>query len=138
MHQVDRVEVEGFWENHNLKVKLHRDVTFFIGPNGTGKTTLINLIAAVLTGDFQTIEKIPFKKITITLTSTEEAKSPTITVIKTRKKDRPVELIEYRIKKDSQANETRHSMEEFEDMAARRAEMSRRYIADFYRRILRV
>jgi len=88
MHQVDRVDVEGFWDTHNLKVQLHRDVTFFIGANGTGKTTLINLIAAILTGDFLTIERTPFKKITITLTSSETAKAPTISVVKTRKKDR--------------------------------------------------
>jgi energy-coupling factor transporter ATP-binding protein EcfA2 len=135
MHQVDRVEVDGFWETYHFKVEIHRDVTFFIGPNGTGKTTLINLIAAVLTGDFITLEKTPFKKITITLTSTEAAKSPTIVVTKARKKDRPVELIEYRIKKDSHASETRHSMEDFEDTMFRRGEVSRRYMADFYRRL---
>jgi DNA repair exonuclease SbcCD ATPase subunit len=83
MHQIDRIEIEGFWDTHHVKVQLYRDVTFFIGPNGTGKTTLINLLAAALTGDFPTLEKIPFKKLTITLTSSPGAKSPTIVVAKT-------------------------------------------------------
>ena len=135
MHQVDRVEVEGFWDTHNLKVQLHRDVTFFIGPNGTGKTTQINLIAAVLTGDLVTLERTPFKKITITLTSTDSARSPSIVVTKSRKKDRAVELLEYRIRKDRDAPESRHSMEELEELGVRRAEFSRRYVADFYRRM---
>ncbi|WP_316201703.1 MULTISPECIES: AAA family ATPase [unclassified Bradyrhizobium] len=135
MHQVDRVDVEGFWDTHDFKVKLHRDVTFFIGVNGTGKTTLINLIAAVLTGDFFTLERTPFKRITVTLTSTPEAKAPTITVVKSKRKDRSVDLIEYRIKKDANSTESRHSMEEFDDRALRRGEMSKRFLADFYRQM---
>src|SRR6516164_5111242 len=100
MNLIDKFEIDGFWDTHQVKVQLHRDVTFFIGPNGTGKTTLINLLAAALTGDFPTLNKIPFKKITITLTPDEAKKfSPTITISKSRKSDRPVDILDYRIKK---------------------------------------
>lgn len=136
MHQVEKIEIEGFWDTHPVKVDLHRDVTFFIGANGTGKTTLINLLAAALTGDFATLERIAFKKLTITLTSSDNLKSPTIVVLKSRRKERSSELIEYRIKKDKHSTELKFSIEEAEDLILRRGlEIGRRYLHDHYRRL---
>jgi predicted ATP-dependent endonuclease of OLD family len=45
------VEVKGFWWRTTATAKFHDDVTIFIGLNGTGKTTFINLISSVLTVD---------------------------------------------------------------------------------------
>ena len=67
MHHVSKVAVEGFWDTHDFRLQLFPQVTFLIGQNGTGKTTLINLLAAALTADFRTLYRISFKKITITL-----------------------------------------------------------------------
>ena len=44
-----------------------RDVTIFIGLNGTGKTTFINLISAVLTVDIFQLSSLQFEEITINL-----------------------------------------------------------------------
>ena len=136
MHQIEKFEIDGFWDTHHVKAPLHRDVTFFIGPNGTGKTTLINLLAAALTGDFFTLNKIPFKKVIITLTPTEDSKkfSPSITITKSRKNERAVDIIEYKIKKTSSI-ELKFSMDDMDDFIARRAEMHRRYLTDYYRKI---
>src|SRR6516164_2539122 len=114
MNLIDKFEIDGFWDTHQVKAQLHRDVTFFIGPNGTGKTTLINLLAAALTGDFLTLNKIPFKKITISLVPEEPKKfSPSITVSKTRKKDSTVDNLDYLIKKGP-STEFKFSMEEID------------------------
>lgn len=88
MHRITRVTVEGFWETYDFKFSMNEDVTFFIGQNGTGKTTLINLIAAVLTADFRTLDRTPFKKITIHLNQFEKEKSPYISVSKKMRKER--------------------------------------------------
>ena len=72
MHHVSKVAVEGFWDTHDFRLQLFPQVTFLIGQNGTGKTTLINLIAAALTADFRTLYRIAFRKIIITLELVED------------------------------------------------------------------
>jgi recombinational DNA repair ATPase RecF len=134
MHQVEKFDIEGFWDTHHVKAQLHPDVTFFIGPNGTGKTTLINLLAAALTGDFPTLNKIAFKKITITLTPDIKKFSPSIVVSKARKNERSVDIIEYRIKKGP-SSEIKFSMDDVEELLVRRAEMQKRYLYDLHRRV---
>ena len=134
MHLIEKVDVEGFWDTYRLTVALNKDVTFFIGQNGTGRTTLINLLAAALTADFATLEKLPFKKITISLTKDEFGKRPTIIVNKTQRKEKTLELIDYRIKPDEGAPDTKYSLTEDEERIwLRRREMGPRYMQDYYR-----
>ena len=62
------------------------------------KTTVINLIAAVLTADFDRLEKTQFSKIVIGLSPINGRKKPSIEVTKQAKKDLPYENIEYKIR----------------------------------------
>lgn len=135
MHHVVRVAVEGFWETHDLSLNLFPEVTFLIGPNGTGKTTLINLIAAALTADFRTLDRIPFRRVVVTLNRRSLAEEPRITVTKSRRKDRPFDVIEYRFKSgERNAPELKFSLEDLEEQAfVRRRMMSARAHDDFYR-----
>jgi predicted ATPase len=136
MFQIGRIEVEGFWETHHLKVDLFRDVTFFIGPNGTGKTTFINLIAAALTADFATLEKIPFKRITISLVPVDGPQRPVITVSKTPKKERPLPGLEYKIRADKgdNATEQKFSFDEVQEYLYRNTDLASRHVREMYRR----
>ena len=134
MHHIQRIEIEGFWETHNLKMKLHPDVNFFIGSNGTGKTTLINLIAAALTADLPTLIRIPFKKITIGLNSVDKAKNPSITVLKVQGKERSSDAVEYRIKKSEQSDDLRFVMGDPEEVVLRGNQVVRRWTTEHYRR----
>ena len=52
MPVIDKVEIDGFWGDRHLTFNLHKDVNFLIGPNGSGKTTAINIIAAALVDRF--------------------------------------------------------------------------------------
>jgi predicted ATPase len=136
MFQIHRIEVDGFWETHQLKVQLFSDVTFFIGPNGTGKTTFINLLAAALTGDFVTLEKIDFKRITISLRAIEGPRRPSIIVSKAPRKERGIEGIDYRIKVDLPNNpELKFSFDEVQDFFLRHGEVPPRNVrSNYYRR----
>lgn len=98
MHHVSKVAVEGFWETYDFELNLFPEVTFLIGPNGTGKTTLINLIAAALTADFRNLDKIPFRKLTITLNQINNGDKPRIIVEKVNNKSQLFESISYKIK----------------------------------------
>ena len=44
MFKIQRVEIDGFWGSLNLRAELHGGVNIFIGRNGTGKTTFINML----------------------------------------------------------------------------------------------
>ncbi|MBD6617513.1 AAA family ATPase [Komarekiella sp. 'clone 1'] len=64
---IKSVEIEGFWGKYKARSDFYQDVTIFIGFNGTGKTTFINLIVAVLSIDIQQLENLQFNSINIIL-----------------------------------------------------------------------
>ncbi len=41
---IDSVEVNGLWGEKTVNLALNKDYNFLIGDNGTGKTTIINLL----------------------------------------------------------------------------------------------
>ena len=82
MNYIDRVDILGFWGTKNVHLEFHRDLNFLIGPNGSGKTTVINIIAAVLRADLPTLYSQPFDRIVINLKSTTRNQKPVIDVKK--------------------------------------------------------
>ena len=75
------VEVKGFWGRAKATASFFTDVTIFIGLNGTGKTTFINLISAVLTVDLFQLSSLQFEEITINLVEPSKKSRRKITVI---------------------------------------------------------
>lgn len=69
MFHVKSVEIEGFWGKHKIKTDLFPEVNIFIGKNGTGKTTFMNLLQSVLQVDLQSLILLEFSTITIKLSS---------------------------------------------------------------------
>jgi predicted ATPase len=74
------VEVKGFW-GRTAAASFFADVTIFIGLNGTGKTTFINLISAVLTVDLFQLSSLQFEEITINLIESNKKSKRKITVV---------------------------------------------------------
>ncbi len=133
MNFIEKFEVTGFWGSHGFGAKLNSDVTFFIGPNGTGKTTLINLIAASLYCDFSSLIRLPFTSITLTLKSTESSQRSTITVQKKPVKNLTFDTIDYEIRAAG-SNPIRFSLEDLEERVnLRYRDLPRRYVEDAYR-----
>jgi predicted ATPase len=75
MFKIRAVDVSGLWSDRSIRLELHPDVNFLIGGNGTGKTTIINLVAAALTADFSTLSRIDFADATIALEDREASVS---------------------------------------------------------------
>lgn len=67
MFRLKNVEIEGFWGQHKIETDFNNDVNIFIGKNGTGKTTFINLLQAVISVDLELLFTLQFEKITINL-----------------------------------------------------------------------
>lgn len=82
MNYVDSVEIEGFWGTKRVSIRLNHDLNFLIGPNGSGKTTIINLISAALRADIPALYSIAFSKITIVLKTLGANKKPVVIISK--------------------------------------------------------
>jgi predicted ATPase len=109
MNKIENVKIEDFWGDKEVNLKFKDDVNFLIGVNGSGKTTVINLIAATLKADFSTLDRLNFKKIHISLKpqilDAKTKKIAFIEVEKTEKTGSPYPNILFRIKRyeDSEA-----------------------------------
>lgn len=100
---VDSVKIEGLWGIRDLIVSfpLDKHHNFIVGQNGTGKTTVINLLAAALVADFDRLDRIQFSRLEITLKAIGSRKKPAIAISKIAKADVPYFDIKYQIKESA-------------------------------------
>ncbi|MDQ3812614.1 MAG: ATP-binding protein [Armatimonadota bacterium] len=77
--RIDKVTVDGFWGKFKAEVVLRPDVNIFIGKNGTGKTTLMNLLQAILRVDTRILSLMQFDKVTVVLKSKANRRTVTVT-----------------------------------------------------------
>ena len=103
MNILKSITIEGLWGNSTstIKIPIDPNFNFLIGQNGTGKTTVINLIAAALAADFERLDKTQFSRILIILKEVNGRKNPSIEIVKKAKTDIPYYDIEYKIKNSS-------------------------------------
>ncbi len=66
--RINNVSIEGFWGVKNIQFELNSDFNFIIGPNGVGKTTILNLITSIFSFDIDAISRIHFDHATINVT----------------------------------------------------------------------
>lgn len=105
MNIISSIQIENLWSNGlEIKFPCDRKFNFLIGENGTGKTTVINLIAAALTGDFERLDKTEFERIVIMLKPISGSKKPSIEVKKTKKRDVPFYDISYEFRHSQKEN----------------------------------
>jgi predicted ATPase len=95
MFHISRVEIEGFWGKHKVESDFFPDVNIFIGKNGTGKTTFMNILQSVLQVDLPTLISYEFKNILIRLRA--GSKTRTIKVERNDKTGVPFEEVTYRV-----------------------------------------
>jgi len=96
MFHISRVEIEGFWGKHKVESDFFPDVNIFIGKNGTGKTTFMNILLSVLQVDLSTLISYEFKNILIRLRD-DDSKTRTIKVNRNDRVGLPFEEITYRV-----------------------------------------
>ena len=91
MFRLKNVSIEGFWDEHKIETNFNQDVNIFIGKNGTGKTTFINLLQAIISVDLELLFNLQFEKIILNLY--EKNKSRKIVVSKKAKELQYKELL---------------------------------------------
>lgn len=78
MFRLKEVKIFGFWGKYTLNTKFNSDVNIFIGKNGTGKTTFLNILSAALSVNIRILEQLEFSKIEIHLSNKNKTRKITI------------------------------------------------------------
>lgn len=130
MNTIDKVKIDGFWGDRSIEIDFFPDVNFFIGINGSGKTTVINIVAAALAADFGTLDRLPFSKLRIEFTEVGGRKKPCVEVEKIRHDDSAFSSVKYRIRERASEKFKEYSLDEFEEES-----LIRRRVASHQHRI---
>ncbi|WP_180116848.1 AAA family ATPase [Acinetobacter sp. YH12096] len=67
MYHLKSAHIKGFWGTRNIELNFNSHSNFLIGINGSGKTTVVNLIVACLEADFEYLMVSEFNDIVISL-----------------------------------------------------------------------
>ncbi len=66
---IESFKIEKLWGYRDIDLTFNNDVNVLIGPNGSGKTTILNLLHAILSGDLRSLANINFEQAKIRLRS---------------------------------------------------------------------
>ncbi len=61
------IQIEGLFGKYNYKIEFKNDIFIWVSENGVGKTTILNIIVALLNADRKTLAETYFKKVVITI-----------------------------------------------------------------------
>ena len=95
MFKIESIEISGFWNARTAKTEFRDDVNIIVGRNGTGKTTFMNIVHAVLGVDSDALLDNPFASVTLTLRDGKRRR--TVRAARVELKSSPFPIIEYHI-----------------------------------------
>lgn len=133
MTVIKNVEIDGLLGRRNpVKITFDRSYNFLIGQNGTGKTTVINLIAAILLCDIEKLEKTKFDKITLNLVDDLNLRPVKISVVKGISNEKSFPNIIYNIEDSTNNSETFFNIDLFPEGSMTRGFSGRGSRMHFY------
>lgn len=68
--EIRSIYIEGLFKKYNYKFDFLNDVYIFVSENGAGKTTILNLINAVLDRNVDVLKRIDFKRVEVVFNDT--------------------------------------------------------------------
>lgn len=95
MFKLKTIDIDGFWQTKRASTGIREDVNIIIGKNGTGKTTFMNIVHAVLTVDLDALYDNAFRSVTLTLSDGKRTR--TVRADKRELETAPFATIEYHI-----------------------------------------
>ncbi|MYK93174.1 ATP-binding protein, partial [Candidatus Poribacteria bacterium] len=66
---IESFKIDKLWGNQNIDIPFNKDVNVLIGPNGSGKTTVLTLLHSILSGDLRSVVNFNFQQAKIGLKS---------------------------------------------------------------------
>ncbi len=95
MYKIQSVQIDQFWHRFDAGCEFNPSVNIIIGKNGTGKTTFMNILSAVLSVDIDAIASNDFESITVSLYDGKRKRTVKATKIDDAKF--PFFMVEYQI-----------------------------------------
>lgn len=95
MFKVASISIAGFWQSKKASSSFNEDVNIIIGRNGTGKTTFMNILHAVLAVDTEVLCDNAFLSVHITLNDGKRTR--TIRADRVESPNSPFPAVEYHI-----------------------------------------
>jgi predicted ATP-binding protein involved in virulence len=95
MFKVESIKITGFWGDGAAASVFREDVNIIIGKNGTGKTTFMNIMHAVLAVDVEALHENYFQTTQITLSDGKRKRK--ISAHRMEFENTPFPVIEYKI-----------------------------------------
>ena len=81
-HFISGFSVRKLWDRKNYSLTFQRDVNVIIGPNASGKTTLINILFDSLSGNFPRLCRTDFAEVVIKLKAFEGQGQKTLRLVR--------------------------------------------------------
>lgn len=75
-----KLKIEKLFDDYNFEVKFNPDITLLYGMNGCGKTTILNIITAIITGEMYKLYAYRFSRIELNYKSDGADKEETINI----------------------------------------------------------
>ena len=69
--KIKKIKINGLHGYFQYDINLNEDISLLYGKNGSGKTTVLNLIEFIIGGEIYKLKDITFKNVTITTTDNE-------------------------------------------------------------------
>lgn len=81
-YYIKKMHIVGLWGYREINIDFFDDINIIIGPNASGKTTLLNLIRYIFTADLINLANIEFNEVQINLSGFTDKTTRTIKVRK--------------------------------------------------------
>lgn len=84
-YYISSIAVKKLWGHRDIPpLSLHPDINIIIGPNASGKTTIINLLYSSLIANLIALSQIEFQEILISLAAFESTETSTVRVVQSK------------------------------------------------------
>ncbi len=70
---VKRLQITGLHGRQDVEIDFHNSISIFMGPNGIGKSTILNIFVRLLSRQWQRLAKQPFKSVSVEFVSGDSA-----------------------------------------------------------------
>ena len=77
---IESFKISKLWGYRDIDLTFNNDVNILIGPNGSGKTTILNLLYSILSADLRSVLEVNFDQVEIKLRSFKGKSKRTVKV----------------------------------------------------------
>ena len=114
---IESLRITKLWGYRDIDITFNSDVNILIGPNGSGKTTVLNLLHSILSANLPSLSNVKFDQAVIKLRS---FKGRSVRTIK-------VEVVDRLLNFSVAGKEHEINLDEMEDLFGRRSRQHRVY-----------